>query len=285
MGVMGAVEWLDRVLGVKDPTTGETRGSLMAYHAVLGRLTGRRHLTPPGVELNPALMRIDVFRRVYEDTASRLVDAVVGSVPARLRGLVYRAVASTAILARDVSQVRDGVLLEWLRRVAADAGSVDDSCGAGCLLDRVRGDRGALAGLAYGLRRLTRLALVEKRVDPLDYSALVLHLAADSEVAARMLAGILLGFFDEDDVGAAMGSELSYLVLAVLVFLHDSLPEDAAEALRLMRFSPDAVVACRARQLLERQLDAEIIDREYPRPCLALAAYKGEAGLYVIGVD
>ena len=273
------LEWLDEVLGLPAPGTGKVRGSRLAYSAILGVLVGEEALRALGVQVDGALLESsDVFRHVYEVTMGRLAQSVLEGVPRRLRGLLLRAVASTAIASGEISSVRDEVLLDWLRGIAPVT-VARGGCGVSCLLEAVASGQEGLDGLVYGLRRLARMALVERRVSPLDYSAVVIYLSGRHEAVAAALARVLLEFFDTDSI---LASELSYQVLALLVFGHGSaLPEDIAGPLRLMAYSPDTVVACRARQLLHRELDARVIDEGYPKPCMAVAEHRGEAQFYV----
>ena len=78
-----------------------------------------------------------------------------------------------------------------------------------------------------------------------------------------------------------MGSELAYLAVALLV-MDRRVPEDIRPSLTHYKYSPDPVVACRARQVLEGELDAGALDRGYPKPCLAIAVSRGKPGIYVI---
>ncbi len=207
------------------------------------------------------------------------MEFVLSRVPRRLHNLLYRAVASTAILGRSIENVKDEALLDWLRRVISKSRPGDHVGAAQLLEELLEGSREDLEGVAYGLSRLTGMALVEGRVDPLDWSAVALHLASENRVASEVLARGLLEFFDSNHV---LASELSYHVLAMNAFKYGELPEDAARRLKLITYSPDAIVACRARQLLEKQVNAEAMHQGYPKPCLIIAEYDGKPGLYVV---
>ena len=279
MTIVEASVWLNRTLGLKGPRTGEIRGSGLVYSAILSTLTGERAGEFLGLRLNSGLLSIDVFRQVHETRVRKLVETIIKSIPRYLHGLLYRAVASTAILGWDLSRVKDEILLSWFYRIAPRIDSMRRNCGLVCLLEELMSRREALASLAYGLKRLASKALVKRLIDPLDYSAIVLYLSTKHEQAARVLAHNLVDFFDSDNI---LASELSYHVLALLAFRHGRLSEDIADVLGLAAYSPDSIIACRARQLLERQFDAEIIDREYPKPCLVLARHRSKESLYVI---
>ena len=123
------------------------------------------------------------------------------------------------------------------------------------------------------------MSLVEGLVDPLDYAAAAFRLALESPVLAEALLLSVLPYFDSENI---VGSELAYLAAALLILDRRGVPEDVRPSLPHYKYSPDPVVACRARQILEGELDAGALDRGYPKPCLALVAHRGKPNIYVI---
>lgn len=278
MAVIEATEWLKA----------HNAGTWPAYVALLSTLVGEEQIWRLyerllGIKFNKELIKYSETEQVFKKLTNELVREVVNNIPRKFHSLLYRAVASTAILTWDISRVKDETLLSWLYKVSSRAIPVESDwesdCDLVCLLKELMNKLEASRGLVYGLKRLTSMALVERRVDPLDYSAVALYLSEMHELVATMFARNLIDFFDTDNV---LASELSYHVLVLLVFKHDNLPDDIADALRLKVYSPDSIVACRAHQLLEGQLNAETIDREYPKPCLVIARHRNNIGLYVV---
>jgi len=82
-----------------------------------------------GIQHDSGILGIDVFRRVYETTTSQLARAIADSIPRRFHSLLYRVVASTAIVSWDIPRIRDEALLNWLYRVSSRAIPVDSGCG------------------------------------------------------------------------------------------------------------------------------------------------------------
>lgn len=277
MVVIKAEKWLAETIGFKDPRTGEVHIGI-GYDLLLHKIIGRgslEWLVPKLVSIGFDEIGASIFKHLMEEH----LENVLSSVPRRLHNLLYRVVASMTILSRGIENVKDVALLDWLHRVQYKSKLGSHKGVAQLLEELLEGSREDLEGVAYGLSRLTSMALVEGSIDPLDYSAVILHLASKNRVVSGILARGLLEFFDSNHI---LASELSYHVLAINTFKHGEFPDYAARRLKLLTYSPDIIVACRAQQLQRKQLDAEIIDREYPKPCLVLAIHHSEPGLYVV---
>jgi hypothetical protein len=192
--------------------------------------------------------------------------------------LVLRGIVSMEVLsAGRQGRIADTRLSGWLNRIAVSTGECRGSLR--CLLDELTEGNTSYEGLAYGLSRLTRMAIVEGDIGFLDYAALILSLASRSRELSQLTAELMVDYMDSSNIAA---SELAYHTLWIAVFRHGILPSSVEEKLKLAMYSPSMVVACRVRQLLERQLDAAGIDVSCPRPCLVLASHKGIIDLYFI---
>ncbi len=277
MAVMLAVDWLSARLRLGEP----------GYWALLGYLLRR-----PEYYVNDIVMRgfipenlgeyIKHDSTLFSDIAKigrRRVEAFLDSMPLEQRGILLRCVVSLEILRNaGEGRIADERLMRWLERVMSGLrGCRLDSIR--CLLEELSGNPSYLEKLLYGLARLRDMALAEKSVDFFDYSVVVLSLAKIDSSVAEALAEDLESYFDS---GNLLASELAYHVYWTLAFYHEALPGRQREVLERAYYSPDAVVACRAKQILEGERDAERIDEWDVKPCLVRASYKGNDNLYVL---
>jgi hypothetical protein len=176
------------------------------------------------------------------------------------------------------SRLSDGRLAEWLMRVIPSLRECKPLT-LECLEDKVPEDPGVLPRVIYGLVRLTDAIFAEGSMNFFDYAAVALTLSRVSDSVAEVLGELLAKYFDSGNIPA---SELAYPVSFMLVFQHRRTPSDLIERWSLIRYSPDPVAACRALQLLRRELEADKIDEWNLKPRLIVASYGGNMNLYVI---
>ncbi len=157
---------------------------------------------------------------------------------------MFRCVTSIEILRRSLEgRVADRRLIEWLRRVLP-ALQQCELLSLRCLLEELSGEPRYLREVLYGLARLRDAVFAERSVDFFDYAVVVRTVSQIDGYVAEALAGSLAGYFDSGDM---LASELSYHVYWLLVFRHQRLPDGLREVLGLAQYSPDPIVACRAR--------------------------------------
>ncbi len=269
MSVMGALSWFDNAI---KPASG------LAYQTILKMLSNRNGLEEI---LNSDLLRHEIFRDVLERTLMNYFKAIMDGLTLEQRDLVVRIVADSEILKRaEAVSISDPIISRYLLRILNRLHIEGcDEGGLRCLLNELARGNIDLKGVFYGLNRLRDMAF-ERKVDPLDFAALLIILAKERRETCEVLSLSYVEYLDSNDI---VFSELAYILLFYAVFQHRVLLENVEERLRLIEYSPNSTVACRARQLLERILGVEVMEeKDYPRPCLLLGTYKGRPGLYVI---
>ena len=293
MTVKHVLEWLNETISLEDGSPGNKQFILAFQRAILATLDANVGVATFNGQADSvdavATLHFYQFARYLADTGymhlaerflteSGLIKRFIAILPPERRELLLRCVVSMEILKRlSESYVSDIRLTDQLRRIYGLRECKPLSLG--CLLRELTAASKTVEDIVHGLTRLWDAVFSESSVNFFEYSTIVLSLIRMDADIAKAVAGSLGEYFDSNTLFA---SELAYHAYWMAVFRHGILPEEQREILERAYYSPDPVVACRARQLLEKEPDAGRIDEWGIKPCLVLASYKGNENLYVL---